>query len=105
MNVSVSKLLGGCQKDKILLSTEIPRGTLDKMAEHSYEYYRQGVRGFKAKIGSDPVQDAKSLKAMRDILGDNVSLRADANQSYTPKEAIQLCRLVEKHDVGLELLD
>ena len=104
-NVSVSKLIGGCQKDKILLSTEVPRGTPEKMAEHSYEYYQQGVRGFKAKIGSDPVQDAKSLKAMRDILGDKVSLRADANQSYTPKEAIQLCRLVEKYDVDLELLE
>ena len=105
LNRSVSKLLGGCQKDKVLLATEVPRGTPEKMAEHSFEYYKQGVRGFKAKIGSNAEQDAKSLRAMREILGVNVSLRADANQGYTPKDAIKLCDLAEKYDVGLELLE
>lgn len=105
LNISVCNLLGGRHQDKILLSTEVPRGTPEKMAEHSLEYYEQGVRGFKAKIGSDPLRDALSLKAMRDALGDKVSIRADANQAYTPKEAITLCRLSEKYDVGLELLE
>ena len=105
LNVPVNKLLGGCHQDKILLSTEVPRGTPEKMAEHSLEYYEQGVRGYKAKIGSDPERDAKSLKAMREALGEKISLRADANQGYTPKEAIKMCRLVEKYDVGLELLE
>ena len=105
MNVSVCKLLGGCHQDKILLSTEVPRGTPEKMAEHSLEYFEQGVRGFKAKVGSDPVRDALSLKAMREVLGDKVSLRADANQGYTPKEAIKMCTLCDKHDVNLELLE
>ena len=105
LNLSVSKLLGGCQKDKVLLATEVPRGTPEKMAEHSFEYYEQGVRGFKAKIGSNAEQDAKSLKAMREILGEKVSLRADANQGYAPKDAIKLCHLAEKYDVGLELLE
>jgi L-alanine-DL-glutamate epimerase-like enolase superfamily enzyme len=105
MNTSVCNLLGGRHQDKILLSTEVPRGVPEKMAEHSLEYYEQGVRGFKAKIGSDPLRDAISLKAMRDAMGDKVSIRADANQAYTPKEAIMLCRLSEKFDVGLELLE
>jgi L-alanine-DL-glutamate epimerase-like enolase superfamily enzyme len=105
MNTSVCNLLGGRHQDKILLSTEVPRGVPEKMAEHSLEYYEQGVRGFKAKIGSDPLRDALSLKAMRDAMGDKVSIRADANQAYTPKEAITLCRLSEKYDVGLELLE
>lgn len=105
LGIPVCDLLGGCHQDKILISTEVPRGTPEKMAEHSYEYYKLGVRGFKAKIGSDPVRDANSLKAMREILGPEVSLRADANQAYTPKEAIRLCDLCVKLDVGLELLE
>ena len=84
MNTSVCNLLGGCHQDKILLSTEVPRGVPEKMAEHSLEYYEQGVRGFKAKVGSDPLRDALSLKAMRDAMGDKISIRADANQAYTP---------------------
>jgi L-alanine-DL-glutamate epimerase-like enolase superfamily enzyme len=42
---------------------------------------------------------------MREVLGEKVSIRADANQGYTPKEAIKLCRLAEKYDTGLELLE
>lgn len=105
MNISVCNLLGGCHQDKILLSTEVPRGVPEKMAEHSLEYYEQGVRGFKAKVGSDPLRDALSLKAMREALGDKVSIRADANQAYTPKEAIKMCQLSQKFDVDLELLE
>ncbi len=105
MNTSVCNLLGGCHQEKILLSTEVPRGVPEKMAEHSLEYYEQGVRGFKAKVGSDPVRDALSLKAMREALGDKVSIRADANQGYTPKEAIKMCTLAQKYDVDLELLE
>jgi L-alanine-DL-glutamate epimerase-like enolase superfamily enzyme len=105
MNTSVCNLLGGCHQDKILLSTEVPRGVPEKMAEHSLEYYEQGVRGFKAKVGSDPLRDALSLKAMRDAMGDKISIRADANQAYTPKEAIKMCQLTQKFDVDLELLE
>jgi len=105
MNTSVCTLLGGCHQDKILLATEVPRGVPEKMAEHSLEYYEQGVRGFKAKVGSDPTRDALSLKAMREALGNKVSLRADANQGYTPKEAIKMCKLSQKYDVDLELLE
>lgn len=49
-----------------------------------------------AKVGSDPVLDTLSLKAMWEALGDKVSLRADANQSYTPKEVIKMCQLSQK---------
>jgi L-alanine-DL-glutamate epimerase-like enolase superfamily enzyme len=38
-------------------------------------------------------------------VGKGVTLRADANQGYTVKEAIRLCRLAEKMDLGLELLE
>ena len=87
LGVPVYTLLGGCRRTKVLASIEVPRGTPEQMAEHSYEYYMQGVRGIKAKIGSDPVRDAESVKAIRERLGDEISLRADANRGYTVKEA------------------
>jgi L-alanine-DL-glutamate epimerase-like enolase superfamily enzyme len=66
---------------------------------------KQGVGAFKPKIGGDPDKDADRLRAIRQAVGPGVSLRADANQGYTAKEAIRLCRLAEKHDVGLDLLE
>lgn len=105
LKVPLYTLLGGLYKNKVLASIEVPRGTPEEMAAHSLEYYKLGIRGIKAKVGSDPERDAKSLKAIREALGENISLRADANEGYTIEEAIRLCRLAEKYDTGLELLE
>lgn len=42
---------------------------------------------------------------MRGAVGPGASLRADAHQGYSVKEAIQLCRGAESLGVGLELLE
>ena len=105
LKVPLYTLLGGMYKNKVLASIEVPRGPPEEMATHSLEYYKLGIRGIKAKVGSDPDRDANSLKAIRDALGDKISLRADANESYTVQGAIRLCRLAEKYDTGLELLE
>lgn len=105
LGVPVYTLLGGCRRPKVLASIEVPRNTPEKMAAHSFEYYQQGVRGIKAKIGSDPVRDAECIKAIREKLGPGISLRADANRGYTVKEAIVFCELVERDNLGLEILE
>jgi L-alanine-DL-glutamate epimerase-like enolase superfamily enzyme len=105
LNVPLYTLLGGLFRNKVLASIEVPKGYPEEMAAHSLEYYKQGIRGIKAKVGSDPDRDAKSLKAIREALGDKISLRADANQGYTIQEAMRLCRLAREYDVGLELLE
>ena len=48
---------------------------------------------------------ADRLAAIRAAVGPDIVLRADANQGYSPKEAIRLCRLCERRGVGLELLE
>ena len=45
------------------------------------------------------------VKTIREAVGAAVSLRADANRGYSPEEAIRLCELAERHEVGLELLE
>jgi muconate cycloisomerase len=105
LNVPLHTLLGGLFRDKVLASVEVRRGTPEEMTRHSLEYYEQGVRGIKAKLGLDPEQDARSLKSIREALGPDISLRADVNQGYTIQEAIRLCDLAEEYDVGLELLE
>ena len=69
LGVPVHTLLGGCRRSRVLASIEVPRNTPERMAEHSYEYYEQGIRGIKAKIGSDPVRDAECIHAIREKAG------------------------------------
>jgi L-alanine-DL-glutamate epimerase-like enolase superfamily enzyme len=103
--IPVSGLIGGCRREKVLASIEVPRGTPEKMAAHSHEYYRRGIRGIKAKVGSNPCRDAECIQAIRERLGGAVSIRADANCSYTLAEAREFCRRVERMNVGLEFLE
>ncbi len=105
LNVPLYTLVGGLHRNKVLAAVEVPGGPSDEMAAHSVEYYNQGIRGIKAKVGTDPDRDARSLRAIREALGDEISLRADANRRYTVHEAIRFCRLAEEYDVGLELLE
>lgn len=105
LGIPVHDLIGGCCRDKILVAIEIAGGPPEGMAQLCADLVEQGIRAFKPKIGGYPEEDAVRLKAIREAVGEGISIRADANQGYTPKEAIKLCRLAEKYDVGLELLE
>jgi muconate cycloisomerase len=105
LGIPVYDLMGGCCRDRVLVAIEIAGGPPDGMAKLCADYVEQGIRAFKPKIGGYPDDDAVRLKAIREAVGPGISIRADANQGYSPKEAIRLCRLAEKYDVGLELLE
>lgn len=105
LGVSVGVLLGGSHKQRVAVAVEIAGGAPDAMAAECVAFMARGVRAFKPKIGGVPEADAERLRAIREAVGPEVSLRADANQGYTPKQAIRLCRLAERFGVGLELLE
>ena len=105
LGVPVYDLIGGLCRDKVPVALEIGGGSPADMAEACAKYVQLGVRAFKPKIGGYPDRDAERLRAIRETVGPDVSIRADANQGYTVPEAIRLCRLLEKFDVGLELLE
>ena len=105
LGVSAGTLLGGLSKERIPVSVEIAGGPAEAMAKFSRECFDRNILAFKAKIGGVPEEDAQRLVAMREAVGPSASLRADANQGYTVKEAIRLCRLAEDANVGLELLE
>jgi L-alanine-DL-glutamate epimerase-like enolase superfamily enzyme len=105
LDVPASTLIGGRNRSRIKVALEIAGGPPEEMAKECLRFMDQGVRAFKPKIGGDPARDADRLRAIREAVGPEVSIRADANQGYTPKEAIRLCRLAERYGVDLELLE
>lgn len=103
--VSVGELLGGPRRRRIPVAVEIAGGSPDDMARECLKYAAMNVRAFKPKIGGIPRDDAERLRAIRAAVGPDVSLRADANRGYSPEEAIELCELAERYEIGLELLE
>ena len=105
LGVPIYALLGGYRREKVLASIEVPKNTPKLQLEHCVEYYEQGIRGFKLKVGSNPYLDAESVVSARERFGSEVSLRVDANCGYTVKEARTFCRIIEQSGVDLEVLE
>lgn len=105
LSVPAGTLLGGMFQQRVAVCVEIAGGTPEGMAGYAKECVDNHIFSFKAKIGGIPEKDVERLVAMREAVGPEVSLRADANQGYSVKEAIRLCRLAEDSGVGLELLE
>jgi L-alanine-DL-glutamate epimerase-like enolase superfamily enzyme len=105
LGVPVSTLLGGICRDRVEVAIEIAGGAPEEMAKACVALVERGVRAFKPKIGGVVEADLERLVAIREAVGPDIALRADANQGYSQKEAIRLCRLAERENVGLQLLE
>ena len=61
----------------------------------------QGYRHVKVKIGLDEKRDLETVRRVRDSIGDDVFLSADANQAYAPMQAVRILRQLENVSLGL----
>lgn len=99
----VYDLLGGRTQTEPLPTTSFALyvDTPDKMAEEVMQRYGEGFRAFEVKM-SDPKVDVERVRAIREALGPEATLVADANGHWTVKEAIQIIRRLEPYNVLVE---
>jgi len=102
--VPVYQLLGGLVRDRVMLSHSLPMGEPEEIAARARYLADQGYKTLKAKIGRDIEADFSVLQALRNELGNEITLRADANMGWSSaKEAV---RNIEKIAVfELELVE
>lgn len=80
--------IGGYYREDADISAEV-QGLRDR-----------GLAGMKFKVGGrSPDVDAERFREARNAGGPDFILAADANQGWTPDEAIRFCRLVEDCDL------
>ena len=93
----VYDLLGGGFQTEIPLSWSLAIGDPEEDAREAAERVEEGQRIFKIKFGFlDPDTDIARFKAIREAVGDDVDLRIDVNQGWTPEVAIPTIRRMEK---------
>jgi len=61
--------------------------------------YQEGYRAFKLKVGFGDQRDDDNLRAIRDVVGDEAALMADANQAWTLAEAERAGRNMARYDL------
>ncbi|HEY7909600.1 MAG TPA: enolase C-terminal domain-like protein, partial [Thermomicrobiales bacterium] len=56
-----------------------------------------GFRAMKVKVGGDPEADLRRYRAVREVIGPDIRLGADANGGWTVRQAIDAVRRLEEH--------
>lgn len=93
----VYELLGGGYQTEVPLSWSLAIGDPEDDAREAAELVGEGHHIFKIKFGFlDPDTDVARFKAIREAVGDDVDLRIDVNQGWTPEVAIPTIRRIER---------
>ncbi|MFQ6067319.1 MAG: mandelate racemase/muconate lactonizing enzyme family protein, partial [bacterium] len=96
----ICKLLGRYRTE---FRTDCTIGIKDPedMARDAVRIVEEGFDTIKVKVGTDPTQDVERVKEIRRAVGYEVTIRADANQGWKPKDAVRALRKLERFDVQL----
>lgn len=97
-------LLGGAQEKVLAYNTHVGwlNRPLDDMLELCREaVHKQGFRALKLKVGKvDAHEDRERLARVREVVGPQVLLLIDANQSWIVDEAIRRLNMLEAYDLA-----
>ncbi|MYL33876.1 dipeptide epimerase [Pontibacillus yanchengensis] len=78
----------------------------EEMAEDAAEYIQNGFKVLKIKVGKDDMEtDIARIQAIRNEIGSEATIRLDANQGWTAKEAIYAIRRMEELSLNVELVE
>lgn len=97
LNQPAYNLLGGMIEPKMLCTYTLSIDTPEGMAEQALIRKQQGYRTLVIKIGREPSSDLERVRLVREAVGDEVSLRLDANEAYRPEQAIAIIRQMERY--------
>ncbi|MEM2454674.1 MAG: mandelate racemase/muconate lactonizing enzyme family protein [Candidatus Bathyarchaeia archaeon] len=94
LNVPVYNLLGGAHAKKFPMSWPIHFGSAEENAKEAALAYSFGFKCFKVKVGMESwppgSKDEERLKKIRETIGYDAVLTLDANERWSPSEAIKI---------------
>ncbi len=96
--------LGG-KKIHFKTGTTISLNPVEDMVSDSLDALKQGFDSLKIKLGDNPDEDTERIRAIREAVGDSISLKLDANQGWSPDDTVQFLERLNKYGVEIELLE
>lgn len=94
------QVLGGSRQE-IETDLTISVNTIDEMVSDSLKAVEQGFSILKIKVGKESLKDIERIRTIRQAVGPHIKLRIDANQGWSPKDAVRIIRRLE--DLGIEM--
>ncbi len=74
--------------------------TESRLLENIQGYLDRGFRAVKIKVGKqDYLEDVARVRAVRDLIGNDITFMVDANYSMTVEEAVRFAKAIEPYDI------
>jgi o-succinylbenzoate synthase len=102
--VPLYKLLGGA-KAELETDLTISVNDVETMVRDACSATSRGFSILKVKVGSDVSLDVERLCAIKKAVPAGTVLRVDANQGWTPRQAVRIIRRLEDAGVDAELVE
>jgi L-alanine-DL-glutamate epimerase-like enolase superfamily enzyme len=99
----LSDLLGGRLRERVEYYRYVPLAPSEQMAEEAANAVAAGFRTIYLKSGFDRRKDVDDVAAVRAAIGPEPKLRIDANEAWSPADAIGIMRELEPY--GLEFVE
>jgi muconate cycloisomerase len=87
--------MGGRTVDEIPLAALIPLMDADTMIGLAESFHGDGMRAMRIKLGKSVQEDVRIIERFRETFGDDLRLRVDYNQAYSPAEAVRAIKAIE----------
>lgn len=101
-DLPLAKMWGSCRSD---VATYASSGlwlsaSIDELVAEAQLFVEHGFTAMKIRLGGKRIaEDVARVRAVREAIGSEIGLHADANQAFTPKRAIRLGRQLEEFEL------
>ncbi|HEY82203.1 MAG TPA: mandelate racemase/muconate lactonizing enzyme family protein [Dehalococcoidia bacterium] len=105
LGLPVYKLMGGAYRNKArvyatgLYEPQHVPSVAEALVAEALGYKKDGFSAMKLKIGYGIDTDMRYVKAVREAIGEDITLMVDANHAYNAAEAVRLAQAMEEYDV------
>jgi len=103
-NIPVYQLMGSARK-QIVTDITISVNDPETMVRDALIALDRGYDCLKMKVGVNPELDVARLKAVRQAVGNEITIRIDANQAWKPKQAVKILNTMQEQGLQIELVE
>ncbi|WP_088066614.1 dipeptide epimerase [Gottfriedia luciferensis] len=104
LNLPLYQFLGG-STNRLKNDMTVSVGTVEEMVLDARQIIKDGFSILKIKVGKDWAKDVERIMAIREKVGNHVAIRVDANQGWTPRQAVAIIQELEQLDAKIELIE
>ncbi|BCB88913.1 mandelate racemase/muconate lactonizing enzyme family protein [Phytohabitans suffuscus] len=104
LGVPLARFLGGTAR-RVPTDVTLSASDAGALAAAARDRVAEGFAVLKLKVGLDAAGDVSRVRAVRAAAGPGARIRLDANQGWTPREAVRVIRGIEDAGLDVELVE